>query len=75
MAFRKQVYISLEALQAGVDAWLEHYNQERPHSGRYCYGKTPQATFADSKHLAHAKMLDALCCDSPAADCGALAVG
>lgn len=60
VAFRKKVYSSLEELQADVDAWVEHYNQERCHSGRYCYGKTPQQTFSEAKHLAAAKMLDRL---------------
>lgn len=60
LAFRKKVYTSLEQLQTDVDEWLEFYNRERPHSGRYCYGKTPLATFRDSKHLADQKQLDQL---------------
>lgn len=58
VAFRKKLYASLEELQADLDAWLEWYNQERTHSGRYCYGKTPMATFQESRHLAQAKELD-----------------
>lgn len=58
VAFRKKVYTSIEQLQADVDEWLRYYNQERPHSGRYCYGKTPMQTFRESKHLADEKMLD-----------------
>jgi len=38
---RKKLHRSLEELQADVDAWLKRYNEERPLSGRYCYGKTP----------------------------------
>ena len=60
VAFRKKVYTSLEQLQGDVDEWLLQYNRERPHSGRYCYGKTPLQTFRDSKHLADAKQLDKL---------------
>ena len=60
VAFRKKLYNSLDELQADVDAWLEFYNSERPHSGRYCYGKTPMQTFHESKHLAAEKMLDQL---------------
>jgi transposase InsO family protein len=60
IAFRKKVYTSLEQLQADVDAWVQSYNAERPHSGRYCYGKTPMETFRQSKHLAQAKMLERL---------------
>jgi transposase InsO family protein len=58
IAFRKKIYHSLEELQRDVDQWLLVYNQQRPHSGRYCYGKTPMQTFIESKHLAEAKMLD-----------------
>ena len=28
------------------------FNEFHPHSGRYCYGKTPMQTFLDSKHIA-----------------------
>ena len=58
IAFRKKVYQTLEELQADVDGWMNHYNTERPHSGKYCYGKTPMETFAESKHLAKDKELD-----------------
>lgn len=57
-AFRKRIYSSIEMLQEDVTNWLEEYNKLRPHSGRYCYGKTPLQTFEESKHLAKAKMLD-----------------
>ena len=58
IAFRKKVYHSLEELQNDVDEWIEYYNWERPHSDRYCYGKTPIQTFLDSAHLAKEKQLD-----------------
>lgn len=57
-AFRKKVYSSLEELQIDLDKWIIEYNNERSHSGKYCFGKTPMQTFLESKHLAHAKMLD-----------------
>lgn len=57
IAFRKKIYSSLEELQNDVDAWLKQYNELRPHSGKYCYGKTPMQTFLDSKHLAVEKDL------------------
>ncbi|ERL60439.1 putative iSSod13, transposase, partial [Piscirickettsia salmonis LF-89 = ATCC VR-1361] len=38
--------------------WLIKYNQHRPHSGKYCYGKTPMQTFQDSKHLAQEKIIN-----------------
>jgi transposase InsO family protein len=57
VAFRKKLYSSLEQLQTDLDLWLEEYNQHRPHSGKYCFGKTPMQTFLDSRHLAHEKEL------------------
>jgi transposase InsO family protein len=59
-AFRKKLYKSVEEIQGDLDEWLEFYNQERTHSGKYCYGKTPMQTFLDSKHLAKQKMLDTM---------------
>jgi hypothetical protein len=55
IAFRKKMYNSLEEMQKDVDQWMELYNNERAHSGRYCFGKTPMKTFIDSKELAKAK--------------------
>lgn len=60
IAFRKKVYNSLEELQVEVDNWMKGYNNERTHSGKYCFGKTPLQTFQESKHLAQEKMLDKL---------------
>jgi len=57
-AFRKKLYSSIEELQADLDTWIEEYNTQRTHSGKYCFGKTPMQTFRDSKHLAEEKMLD-----------------
>ncbi len=51
-AMRKKIYTSLDDLQLDLDIWLEYFNNERPHSGKYCYGKTPMQTFLDSKKLA-----------------------
>ena len=59
-AFRKKIYNNLEELQADVDVWLQYYNNERPHTGKYCYGKTPLQTWKDSIHLAKEKMLSEL---------------
>lgn len=60
IAFRKKVYRSLEELQQDLDRWLRYYNAKRLHSGKYCLGRTPNQTFADTKHLANAKMIDTL---------------
>lgn len=49
VAFRRKIYGSLEELQVDVDDWLRSYNEDRPHCGRYCYGKTPRQTWNDSK--------------------------
>ena len=57
VAFRKKIYRTLEELQADLDVWMEEYNQQRPHQGRWCYGKTPMQTFMDSVPLAKEKML------------------
>ncbi len=51
-ALRKKIYSSLEELQQDVDVWLSYYNEERPHSGKYCFGKTPMQTFRDAKKIA-----------------------
>ena len=65
-AFRKKLYHSLEELQADLDQWLDEYNRTRPHSGKYCYGKTPMQTFLDSLPLAREKMLDSFVNAAPA---------
>jgi transposase InsO family protein len=58
IVFRKKIITSLEDLQSELDLWLNDYNNLRPHSGRYCYGKTPMQTFRDSKHIAIDKNID-----------------
>jgi len=58
IAFRKKIYSSLEVLQKDLDDWIEWYNKERTHSGKYCFGKTPWQTFLDSKYLALEKQID-----------------
>ena len=59
IAFRKRIYTDIAQLQADLDTWIASYNEQRPHQGRWCYGKTPMHTFVDSKPLAKEKMLDA----------------
>lgn len=58
IAFRKQLYQSVDQLQQDLDEWMRTYNEQRPHSGRYCYGKTPMQTFLDSRSIALEKRLD-----------------
>ncbi|MAT58747.1 MAG: IS481 family transposase [Ignavibacteriae bacterium] len=57
IAFRKKVYKTLEELQNDVDLWINHYNQQRPHSGKHCDGRTPMETFLQTKHMAKNKMI------------------
>ena len=59
VAFRKRIYGSIEQLQADLDSWVTSYNEQRPHQGRWCYGKTPMQTFLDTIPLAREKMLNA----------------
>ena len=59
IAFRKKLYQSVEELQTDLDVWLVKYNEQRPHSGRYCYGKTPMQTFRETLHIAVDKMIGA----------------
>tara|TARA_Y100000389_G_scaffold188808_1_gene211800 strand:- start:257 stop:610 length:354 start_codon:yes stop_codon:yes gene_type:complete len=58
--FRKKIYSTIIELQNDVDNWLKTYNELRPHSGKYCYGKTPYQTFLDSKKIAKEKNLSNL---------------
>jgi hypothetical protein len=44
-------------LQNDLDVWLDQYNNEREHQGRWCYGKTPMRTFLDSLALAREKLI------------------
>jgi len=60
IAFRKKIYTTLEELQTDLDHWLFEYNNERTHSGKYCFGRTPMQTFAETCILAKEKQLDEL---------------
>lgn len=60
IAFRKKIYRSIAELQADLDKWMLNYNNERTHSGRYCFGKTPMQTFMDSIPMAQEKLLERL---------------
>jgi hypothetical protein len=60
IAFRKKIYRSTAELQADLDKWMLNYNNERTHSGKYCFGKTPMQTFTDSIPMAQEKLLERL---------------
>ena len=57
VAFRKKVYRSIDELQTDLDYWIMKYNEQRPHSGKYCYGKTPMQTLRESLHIAKSKTI------------------
>jgi transposase InsO family protein len=59
VAFRKKLYRRIDELQADLDAWLVEYNEQRPHQGRWCYGKTPMQTFIDTLPVAKEKLMQA----------------
>jgi transposase InsO family protein len=59
IAFRKKLYASIEDLQNDLDLWVRSYNEERPHQGRWCFGKTPMQTFLDTTPIAKEKMIAA----------------
>jgi len=59
VAFRKRIYSSVAELQIDLDAWIKSYNEDRPHQGRWCFGKTPMQTFLDAVPIARDKMIAA----------------
>src|SRR5271155_2874442 len=59
IAFRKKIYRSIAELQGDLDSWVQSYNEERSHQGRWCFGKTPMQTFLDATPLAKEKMIAA----------------
>uniref|UniRef100_UPI0005EADF50 integrase core domain-containing protein n=1 Tax=Methyloterricola oryzae TaxID=1495050 RepID=UPI0005EADF50 len=54
--FRKKLYLSVDELQADLDAWIEHYNQERTHQGKMCCGRTPLQTLHAGKEVWNQKV-------------------
>jgi len=59
VAFRKRIYGSIAELQADLDTWIKSYNEDRPHQGRWCFGKTPMQTFLDAVPIAREKLIAA----------------
>jgi hypothetical protein len=57
IAFRKKIYSSIAERQTDLDAWIKSHTEERPHQGRWCFGKTPMETFLDEVPLAKEKMI------------------
>ena len=56
MAFRRKLYLSLEELQADLDAWLAYYNNKRTHQGKRCCGRTPRQTLIAGKEAWNEKV-------------------
>jgi transposase InsO family protein len=59
VAFRKTIYSAIAELQADLDSWVRTYNEERPHQGRWCFGKTPMHTFLAAVPIAREKLIAA----------------
>jgi transposase InsO family protein len=59
VTFRKKVYRSIDELQADLDAWINEYNEVRPHQGRWCFGKIQMQTFLDAVPMTKEKMIAA----------------
>ncbi len=57
VAFRTKIYRSIEELQLDLDKWLNEYNHERTHQGKYCNGDTPIECFNKNKGIAQMKMI------------------
>ena len=58
VAFRKKIYQDLDTLQNDLDAWIDHYNNERTHQGKMCCGRTPIETLEDGKKIWQEKKLN-----------------
>jgi len=58
IAFRKKVYDSLDALQADLDDWIDHYNNKRTHQGKMCCGRTPFETMIEGKKIWKEKFIN-----------------
>ena len=58
VAFRKKIYRTLDEVQVDLDEWLRHYNEERTHQGKFCFGRTPMQTLLGAKSLTMEKMID-----------------
>ncbi|MEV8468672.1 integrase core domain-containing protein, partial [Fluviibacterium sp. DFM31] len=59
IAFCKKLYRSVKALQVDLDVWLVNCNEQRPHSGKYCYVKTPVQTFRETLNIVFEKTIRA----------------
>jgi hypothetical protein len=51
VAFRKKLYDNIDALQADLDEWLQHYNQECMKQGKMCCCRAPIEAMVDGKEI------------------------
>ncbi len=51
VAFRKTLYTSIAQIQADLDRYMDHYNNERTNQGKRCQGRTPKQTWNDGYPL------------------------
>jgi len=58
VAFRKNIYESIDVLQADLDQWIEFYNNERTHQGKKCCGRTPFETMIEGKQIWKEKFIN-----------------
>jgi transposase InsO family protein len=58
VTFRKNLYETIEQLQADLDQWMHHYNTERTHQGKVCCGRTPFETMIGGKEIWKEKFVD-----------------
>jgi transposase InsO family protein len=56
VTFRRKLYTTLDELQADLDDWIRHYNQDRTHQGKVCCGRTPMQTMMDGKEAYNEKV-------------------
>ena len=50
---RTKWYESIEEMQEDLNAFLKHYNHERPHQGRGMNGRTPYQVFLEGLQIEH----------------------
>ncbi len=58
VTFRRKIYETIEQLQNDLDEWIDHYNNERTHQGKFCEGRTPMQTLEDGKRIWKEKFID-----------------
>ncbi len=57
ITFRKNLYETVEQLQADLDEWLGHYNTQRTHQSKVCCGRTPCETMIEGKEIWKEKLV------------------